>query len=132
MSTSVSDQLARNAISPAARKTAIRKAVATKRKRAAARRRASIVQLAERVEALEAIIFHHRQRPALADRKLSKPDVALREGVSPRSVERRVQAKLLPPPDEIGPGGRWYWWLTTLKKHDRARRRKTDVRAGAE
>ena len=48
----------------------------------------------------------------------------MREAKSVRQIERDVQNQLLPPPDEIL-NGRWYWWLSTLEKHDRERPQST-------
>jgi hypothetical protein len=37
-----------------------------------------------------------------------------------RQIERDVEKRAFPPPDEII-SGRWYWWLSTLERHDRER-----------
>src|SRR5262249_28402493 len=72
----------------------------------------------ERLGALEAAV--HGRNSTFFDRKLSKNQVALREGRSARAVERDVDNGTFPPPDEIV-NGRAYWWLSTLERHDRER-----------
>jgi hypothetical protein len=74
--------------------------------------------LIRRIEALEAAV--QGRASDFFDRKLTKPMVAVREAKSPRQIERDVQNQVLPPPDEIL-NGRWYWWLSTLERHDRQR-----------
>jgi hypothetical protein len=60
--------------------------------------------------AVEPLGFH--------DRKLSKIQLARREAITTRSVDRRVKDGRLPPPD--GAEGRQpYWWLSALQRHDR-------------
>jgi len=74
--------------------------------------------LVRRVEMLEAAV---RGRASdYFNRKLTKPMVALREAKSARQIERDVASGAYPPPDEIL-NGRWYWWLSTLERHDRTR-----------
>jgi hypothetical protein len=69
-----------------------------------------------RIDALEAAVFGRASE--FFNHKLTKPQVALREAKSVRQVERDVEKQVLPPPDEII-NGRWYWWLSTLERHDR-------------
>jgi hypothetical protein len=71
-----------------------------------------------RLEALEAAVLG--QASVFFDRKLTKPQVALRRANSTRQLERDVKDGKHPPPDEII-NGRWYWWLSTLERHDRER-----------
>jgi hypothetical protein len=72
----------------------------------------------QRLDALEAAI--HGRASDFFNRKLTKPQVALREAKSVRQIERDVEDRKYPPPDEII-NGRWYWWLSTLERHDRER-----------
>jgi hypothetical protein len=72
----------------------------------------------QRLDALEAAILGRASD--FFDRKLTKPQVALRNAISARQLERNVKDEKHPPPDEIV-NGRWYWWLSTLERHDRER-----------
>jgi hypothetical protein len=57
------------------------------------------------------------------DRKLFKSQVAVREGdCATRTVDRKVEKGRLPPPDGVD-GNKPFWWLSTLERHDRQRRR---------
>jgi hypothetical protein len=76
-----------------------------------------IGQILQRLEALETAV--HGRASEHFDRKLFKPQVALREGRTMRSVERNVAAGIFPPPDGSSGGHSW-WWLSTLEQHDRA------------
>jgi hypothetical protein len=78
--------------------------------------------LIRRIDALEAAV--HGRASDFFDRKLTKPMVALREAKSARQIERDVENRAYPPPDEII-NGRWYWWLSTLERHDRERLQST-------
>ena len=67
-----------------------------------------------RLDALEtAVLGRPRER-------LTKADVAKREGISTRTVDRRVDEGKLPPPDDII-NNRLYWWSDTLERHRRTR-----------
>ena len=67
-----------------------------------------------RLDALEtAVLGRPRER-------LTKADVAKREGISTRTVDRRVNERKLPPPDDII-NNRLYWWSDTLERHRRTR-----------
>jgi hypothetical protein len=79
-------------------------------------------ELIRRIDALEAAVYGRAS--GFFNRKLTKPQVALREAKSPRQIERDVENGSYPPPDEII-NGRWYWWLSTLERHDRERVRST-------
>jgi hypothetical protein len=61
-------------------------------------------------------------KKAGTDRKLDKPQVAIRENVTTRTLERWVEGGDFPAPDDII-NGRWMWWLSTLQAHDRRRMR---------
>jgi hypothetical protein len=79
--------------------------------------------LNDRIAALEAIVLGgHRGNLAKAgtDRKVYKDQVAIREGVTTRSIERWVEDGDYPAPDDVV-NGRWLWWLSTLQAHDRRR-----------
>lgn len=80
--------------------------------------------LIRRIDALEAAV--HGRASDFFDRKLTKPMVALREAKSARQIERDVENRAYPPPDEII-NGRWYWWLSTLERHDRERLPVADI-----
>jgi hypothetical protein len=79
-------------------------------------------EITRRIDALEAAVFGRASD--YFDRKLTKPMVALREAKSARQIEREVGGGKYPPPDEII-NGRWYWWLSTLERHDRERSQST-------
>jgi hypothetical protein len=67
-----------------------------------------------RLDALEtAVLGRARER-------LTKAEVAKREGISTRTVDRRVDEGKLPPPDDII-NNRLYWWSDTLERHRRTR-----------
>jgi hypothetical protein len=77
--------------------------------------------LIRRIDALEAAVLG--QASEFFNRKLFKPQVALREGRHPRSIERDYKGKdkkkkKFPPPDGVTNGREW-WWLSTLERHDR-------------
>src|SRR5262245_48137991 len=73
-----------------------------------------------RLDALEArVLGRPRQR-------LTKTDLAKEEGVSTRSVDRRVKAGKLPPPDDVI-NGRLYWWSDSIERH--RKRGKADTAA---
>jgi hypothetical protein len=74
----------------------------------------------QRLDALEAAVHGHSSD--FFDRRLTKPQTALRRGYSARQLERDVKDGKHPPPDEIE-NGRWYWWLSTPERYDRDRER---------
>jgi hypothetical protein len=76
-----------------------------------------IGQILQRLEALEAAV--NGRTSEYFDRKLFKAEVALREGVVARTIDRNVAAGRFPPPDGVTNGHAW-WWLATLERHDRA------------
>ena len=76
-----------------------------------------IGQIQQRLEALEAAV--NGRTSEYFDRKLFKAEVALREGVVARTIERNVAAGRFPLPDGVTNGHAW-WWLDTLERHDRA------------
>jgi len=63
-----------------------------------------------RLDALETAL-HGRPR-----RRLTKGDLAKQEGITTRSVDRRVAEGKLPPADDII-SGRLYWWSDSLECH---------------
>jgi predicted DNA-binding transcriptional regulator AlpA len=73
-----------------------------------------VSDLLQRVAALEQKVLG-----GTPDRRLTKRQVAEREGVSPRTVDRHVAAGLFPAPEMIC--GRAYWWLSTLEAYDAER-----------
>jgi hypothetical protein len=73
--------------------------------------------LVRRVEMLEAQVLGRASKHF--NRKLGKPQVALREGKSTRTIERKLEAGEFPPPDGFTNGFPW-WWLSTLEANDRA------------
>jgi hypothetical protein len=84
-----------------------------------------LADLRARVATLEAVVLGSgvvRGRSSHADRRLSKTDLAIREGVSARTIERGVERGIYPPPDDVI-NGRPRWWLSTITRfeHDRAR-----------
>ncbi len=72
-----------------------------------------VSDLLQRVAALEQKVLG-----VTPDRRLTKRQVAEREGVSPRTIDRHVAAGF-PAPEMIR--GRCYWWLSTLEAHDAER-----------
>jgi hypothetical protein len=67
-----------------------------------------------RLDALEAkVLGRPRER-------LTKTDLAKEEGVSTRSVDRRVKEGKLPPPDDVI-NGRLYWWSDSIERHRQTR-----------
>jgi hypothetical protein len=80
----------------------------------------------DRLEKLENAVFGRAAvgSGALPDRKLSTTQVALRAGVSMRTIQRGIESHAHPPPDETV-NGRNYWWLSTLERHERERSQST-------
>jgi hypothetical protein len=66
-----------------------------------------------RLDALETAL-HGRPR-----RRLTKGDLAKQEGITTRSVDRRVAEGKLPPADDVI-NGRLYWWSDSLERHRKA------------
>ena len=67
-----------------------------------------------RLDALETTV-HGRPR-----QRLTKADLAQQEGVTTRSIDRRVAEGKLPPADDII-NGRLYWWSDSIVRHRRIR-----------
>src|SRR5262249_53020380 len=63
-----------------------------------------------RLDALEAAVLG---RPRA---RLTKGDLAQQEGVTPRSIDRRVAEGKLPPADDVI-NGRLYWWSDSIEHH---------------
>jgi len=85
----------------------------------------TLINFNERLVALEQVVFGGRKgdlKKAGTDQKKYKSQVALREGVVERTIERWVEDGDYPPPDDIV-NGRPIWWLSTLQAHDRRRMR---------
>jgi hypothetical protein len=67
-------------------------------------------------------------RPEVTGRKFSnKRALAIRYGVVPRTIDRWVKAKILPPPD-LTINNRDYWYDARIDAHDHA---STAARAAA-
>jgi hypothetical protein len=75
-------------------------------------------EILRRLDALEGAV--HGKASKFFNRKLSKSQVALREGNTTRNVDRKVKAGILPPPDGYD-NGHPFWWLSTLETNDRVR-----------
>jgi predicted DNA-binding transcriptional regulator AlpA len=71
-----------------------------------------IADLARRVAALEKTV----QMPRRARRRLNKRQVAEREGISTRTLDRHILYVGFPPPEMIR--GRCYWWEDDLDAYD--------------
>jgi len=82
---------------------------------------ADLARLEHRLGALEETVRERKPQEAKR-RRLTKRQVAEREGVSPRTIERRVEDDMLPPPQIIA--GRHYWWSDQLDEFDRQRVRE--------
>jgi predicted DNA-binding transcriptional regulator AlpA len=67
----------------------------------------------DRLDTLESAVLGRIRR------RLSKPELARREGVSTRTIDRRVRDGLLPPPDVVA--RRLYWWLDEVERHQHER-----------
>jgi hypothetical protein len=65
-----------------------------------------------RLDALETAL-HGQPR-----RRLSKSELAKQEGVTTRSIDRRVVEGRLPPADDVI-SGRLYWWTDSLERFRR-------------
>jgi predicted DNA-binding transcriptional regulator AlpA len=83
-----------------------------------------LTDICDRLEVLEAAVFGRGGggTRGSGDRRLTKPEVAVRNGVSGRTVDRWVTDGILPPPEIIN--GRWTWWLSALQRHERKRLRE--------
>jgi hypothetical protein len=75
-----------------------------------------------RLDALETSAFGRPRR------RLSKTEVALQEGITPRTVMRRVKDGTLPPSDNII-NGRHFWWSDSLERHRGRNRARADTAA---
>jgi hypothetical protein len=62
-----------------------------------------------------------------ARRRLSKSELAKAEGVTTRTIDRRVENGTLPPSDDVI-SGRHFWWSDTIERHHR-KRGKADTAA---
>jgi predicted DNA-binding transcriptional regulator AlpA len=80
-----------------------------------------MLDIVTRLERLEAVVFGRTATSsgALPDRRLTKREVALRFGVSTRTIDRRVRDGSLPAPETVNK--HHYWWLSQLEEHDAAR-----------
>jgi hypothetical protein len=80
-----------------------------------------------RLDTLEAVVLGGARGSSvsLSDRRLSKSEVAVRQGVDERTIDRwrKDPAKYgnFPKPDIIN--GRCFWWLSVLQRHERKRAR---------
>jgi hypothetical protein len=82
-----------------------------------------IGDLRARIDALEKMIG---EKPL--DRRLTKRQVAEREGVSARTVDRRTNDPKSGFPQPIIDHGRCFWWLSELEAHDAERLRKSPMK----
>jgi hypothetical protein len=71
-----------------------------------------------RLDALEATVLGQPRR------RLSKTELARQEGCTPRTVMRKVEDEILPPPDDVI-NGRLFWWSDSVERH---RKREADTR----
>jgi hypothetical protein len=53
-------------------------------------------------------------------KRLSKAELAKAEGVTTRTVDRRIEQQILPPSDDVI-NGRHFWWSDSLERHRRKR-----------
>jgi hypothetical protein len=67
-----------------------------------------------RLDALEAAALGRPRR------RLSKTELAKAEGVTTRTIDRRVEKGTLPPSDDVI-SGRHFWWSDSLERHRRKR-----------
>jgi hypothetical protein len=74
-----------------------------------------------RLDALETSVLGHPRK------RLSKTELARAEGVSTRTVDRRVADGTLPPSDDVI-NGRHFWWSDSIEHH-RPKRGKADTAA---
>jgi hypothetical protein len=82
-----------------------------------------LTDIIDRLEALESVVFGRAGGArGGGDRRLTKPEVAVRNGVTKRTIDRWVKDGTLPPPDIIN--GRYFWWLSALQRHERKRLRE--------
>jgi hypothetical protein len=65
-----------------------------------------------RLDALEAAAFGRPRR------RLSKTELAKIEGCSTRQIMRKVEQKLLPPPDDVI-NKRLFWWSDSIERYRR-------------
>jgi predicted DNA-binding transcriptional regulator AlpA len=88
-----------------------------------------LTDIVDRLGALEAVVLGHKADTRgvnvnLSDRRLTKREVAIREGKSERTIdrERKDPKSDFPKPDIIN--GRCFWWLSKLQAYDRKRARR--------
>jgi|SRR5271166_1784692 len=79
----------------------------------------TITNLVKRIAALEEVVHGTAER---LDRRLNIGQVAEREGVTTRTIARRLANpdSGFPKPERINQ--RYYWWLTALEQYDAAAR----------
>jgi hypothetical protein len=65
-----------------------------------------------RLDVLERQVLGHVRR------RISRNEKARLEGVTPRTIARRVADGLLEPPDIVN--GRWYFWVDEAEPHTKA------------
>jgi hypothetical protein len=78
-----------------------------------------LTDICERLDTLEAMVGLGRRStlPSGLDRRLTKRELAMRRGKSTRTIDRDVKRGVLPEPEVEG--GRLYWWLSALQRHER-------------
>jgi hypothetical protein len=74
----------------------------------------------DRLDALETAALGRPRK------RMSKADLAKEEGCSTRQVMRKVEQKLLPPPDDVI-NGRLFWWSDSIERY--RKRGKADTAA---
>jgi hypothetical protein len=79
----------------------------------------TVADILRRIAALE-----KQLTPKQGKRRLTKAQVAMREGVATRTIDRRVAQRGFPPPDVVD--GRCYWWEHDLEAHDAERIRMAE------
>ena len=91
-----------------------------------------IEDLRERVAVLEGVVLGGTilRGQSAADRKIWKSDLAIREGVSTRTVERGIKDGRYAQPDGVTEDGKPWWWLSSVQRHDRQRVRGATRRIG--
>jgi hypothetical protein len=83
-----------------------------------------LTDICDRLSTLEAIVLGRAGGVrGGGDRRLSKREVAIREGKTTRTITRWVAMGIYPPPDNVN--GRDVWWLSVVQRHDRKRLRES-------
>jgi hypothetical protein len=77
-----------------------------------------LATLSLRVTALEALLGCATEQPIdpANDRRLTKRQLAQRQGKSTRTIDRDVERGVLPAP--VVENGRCFWWISDLQRHE--------------